>query len=389
MKIVKNNKLTEIYIVIEENIIIKNAADFCLPYLMILYTDLKGGIYVRTQKEFWEDFDVVAVYTIPTTEEKSIRDMVSPEVLKKAKEFTEMIKDGTIKNRHASMYDNESMRKSIVDQDALNQKGKKPINQVDFPQCRFDRDKIEKYAVRERENNSLNEMKGTEKPSKERFVTGENKMNEGLMGGGHRVCEGCGKTIFGSVTCSCGCEYKKEVTQEDIDTLLTSKPQFTEEQLKHIFHLSRTECASSYEDLIVVLKKEGYSIIPVKSEDPLIVGNTMSYKGKNYLKYPNNERGCSDCAFICAKGYENECIVSVMHESGFVWKSFDDIIIDDSLACMRKDIGDIYLYNIEENIIDKLIAVDNSCTITSGWIISLSNTRLATAEELQEYLKTE
>jgi hypothetical protein len=399
MKIVKNNKDHVIYIVIEEDIIIKNAADFCLPYLMVLYTDLKERIYVRTQKEFWEDFDIVDVsYTTPTTEEKSIRDMVSPEVLKKAKEFTEMIKDGTIKNRHTTIYEDEikwdRLSKDTEDMES------------NFPG--FGKVFAEVNKAWDKDNKSINQqcyltylyLKGwyDRNESKERFVTGENKMEEGLMDGGNHTCGDCGKTVFGSVELECDCEYKKEVTQEGIDTLLTSKPQFTEEEAIKLIQIINNTKGTKFPRTIKSLKDAGY-IIPVKSEEPLIVHNVMSYKGKNYLRQFN--RGCNECYFHgieCHKEEQGENksdnnIMAFGHKTNCdgtntIWKLFDDIIIDDSLACMRKDIGDIYIIDNEGKYISPIYGVTSNNEVVGNYIgIFVNECRLASAEELQEYFK--
>lgn len=128
-----------------------------------------------------------------------------------------------------------------------------------------------------------------------------------------------------------------------------------------------------------------------KPEDPLIVHNVMTYRGKNYLKqrYEQNH----DCD-ICGLSHTNidDCREKTQcnRENDFYWKSFDDIKITDELACMRKDIGDIYLYNIQENKIDKLTYVEDgrkSYVHTIGWRSTNDNMRLATAEEIQKYLE--
>ena len=60
-------------------------------------------------------------------------------------------------------------------------------------------------------------------------------------------------------------------------------PSITEKQINHIFHLSRYDYASSG-DMIIGLKKEGYNIISVKEEGPVIVHNVLKYNGEYYLK---------------------------------------------------------------------------------------------------------
>jgi hypothetical protein len=126
-----------------------------------------------------------------------------------------------------------------------------------------------------------------------------------------------------------------------------------------------------------------------KSEEPLIVHNVMSYKGKNYLRQLGN---CTDCSIygiechndisVMQFGYKTKCV-----DTNTIWKSFDDIQITDELACMRKDIGDIYVFNIQEDQIDKLVYVENDRDMyvhTLGWRSTNKNIRLATAEEIQK-----
>ena len=66
---------------------------------------------------------------------KTMRDISSPETIKKAEEFTKMIKNGTIKNRHVNLYnlDNEFT-------DALNEMRGKPFSS----KYRFEKDFIDK-----------------------------------------------------------------------------------------------------------------------------------------------------------------------------------------------------------------------------------------------------
>lgn len=128
-----------------------------------------------------------------------------------------------------------------------------------------------------------------------------------------------------------------------------------------------------------------------KPEEPLVVHNVMSYKGKNYLKQlslqcdPSNTDSCKFCSF------DKDCpLIDMKCGDNFIWKSFDDIQITDELACMRKDIGDIYVFNIQEDQIDKLVYVENNCDMyvhTLGWRSTNKNIRLATAEEIQKYLE--
>jgi len=131
--------------------------------------------------------------------------------------------------------------------------------------------------------------------------------------------------------------------------------------------------------------------IPDKQETPLIIHNVLSYKGKNYLRQLGS---CPDCSMYGIECHSTKSTIQFGHKldctgTKTIWKSFDDIVIDDSLACTRKDIGDIYLFNKEENNIDTLIYVERNVVTTSGWRSTKGNMRLATAEELQKYFKGE
>lgn len=126
-----------------------------------------------------------------------------------------------------------------------------------------------------------------------------------------------------------------------------------------------------------------------KPEEPLIVHNVMSYKGKNYLAQKAEAMRCTKCKMDgvledvdCSKHFQ--CI------SNCYWKSFDDIHITDELACMRKDIGDIYLIitDNDTSMIDKFYGI----TAYNAVLVSSKDTykeyvRLATAEEIQKYLE--
>lgn len=134
-----------------------------------------------------------------------------------------------------------------------------------------------------------------------------------------------------------------------------------------------------------------------KPEEPIIVHNVMSYKGKNYLKQlslqwdPSNIDSCKFCSF------NEDCpLIDMACEDNFIWKSFDDIQITDELACMRKDIGDIYLTytQSDKNKIGLILySVRGSRLITSNYDDSdpvfndPEYVRLATAEEIQKYLE--
>lgn len=169
----------------------------------------------------------------------------------------------------------------------------------------------------------------------------------------------------------------------------TSKPQFAEEQFENF--MSDLGIASVIrEEVKFNAKLQGY-IIPVKSEEPLIVHNVLSWKGKNYLKQPfiDSSDHCSGCYFEkdeCCRDWEYEC------NDNYIWKSFDDIQITDELACMRKDIGDIYItYKVKLITIEifKLMGTNGDiCLIQDGRTPCPVNAfELATAEELQEYFK--
>lgn len=122
-------------------------------------------------------------------------------------------------------------------------------------------------------------------------------------------------------------------------------------------------------------------------EEPLIVHNVMSYKGKNYLKHIGSN--CASCSI------HNELCIKLPCQNGenIIWKSFEDIQITDELACMRKDIGDVYLKHRTSNTIFRFTHVVqnnrnplyNGCIeYNSGMLMPIAFD-LATAEELQVY----
>jgi len=127
-----------------------------------------------------------------------------------------------------------------------------------------------------------------------------------------------------------------------------------------------------------------------KPEEPLVVHNVMSYKGKNYLKQlslqcdPSNIDSCKFCSF------DKDCPrIDMKCGDNFIWKSFDDIQITDELACMRKDIGDIYIALQSDGvyILELLAIINDECIAGAGARYDLCNIRLATAEEIQKYLE--
>ena len=76
-------------------------------------------------------------------------------------------------------------------------------------------------------------------------------------------------------------------------------------------------------------------------------------------------------------------------DTNTIWKSFDDIQITDELACMRKDIGDIYIALQSDGvyILELLAIINDECIVGAGARYDLCNIRLATAEEIQKYLE--
>jgi len=185
---------------------------------------------------------------------KSIKDLASPELIKQAEKFTEMIKDGTIKNRHHTIYQEKTLSGSIL---------------AFYKSVTGKTDATYKDITTEFANLTEEDMENT------------------TLGGGHRVCEKCGATVFGSVECSC--IYKdystvlertsanKEVKWESpIDDLnkKEQKLQMTEEEAKIIIEtIMGTAFAFVESDGICYidrLRDKGY-IIPVKSELEILV----------------------------------------------------------------------------------------------------------------------
>jgi predicted SAM-dependent methyltransferase len=178
------------------------------------------------------------------------------------------------------------------------------------------------------------------------------------------------------------------------------KVQFTEEQADY-FIADIILPAFTIEEMTTVLKdkfknfmrNKGY-IISVKSEEPLIVHNVMSYKDKNYLKqYIQINPNCNKCELKSDNNNPfNICRGKFKCDSFSYWKLFDNIQITDGLACMRKEIGDIYITRINSfGAVFPLYYVLKNNTIDytqEGYMeIPIDKFRLSTAEELQEYFK--
>lgn len=161
----------------------------------------------------------------------------------------------------------------------------------------------------------------------------------------------------------------------------------SKEDTKRIYALAQEY---NEEDFIHAMMYEKYSQdnIPDLSA-PLIVHNVMKYKKEYYLKQISNNPSCEGCSCFIEGG---DCIIpeDKQGECGlgtYIWKSFKDIQITDELACMRKDIGDIYITNRTKG---KTIRFTH---LTSKGFVEFEDTllapiafELATTEEIQEYL---
>lgn len=164
-----------------------------------------------------------------------------------------------------------------------------------------------------------------------------------------------------------------------------------------ITHVYRCEkCFQRFVPISSDMKLGDLYYIPRKSEveEPLIVHNVMKYKGEYYLKQPCPIL-CTNCSLLNeGEGcliYDSDEGEKCRFSNNYSWKSFKDIQITDELACMRKDIGDIYLtYDNKEGLI--LYSVRGSRLITSSHddrdpiFNDPDYVRLATAEEIQKYL---
>jgi len=198
-----------------------------------------------------------------------------------------------------------------------------------------------------------------------------------------------GKDCYGCIHCGACHKCIKGSKYANKD-----KPQFTEEQFDKFFK----DCSDSmvgsvnHEKMKNSARRNGY-LIPVKSEEPLIVHNVISWKGKNYLKQIGT--GCNACSIhdeLCSK-------LPCQNGEDYVWKLFDDIQITDELACMRKEIGDIYISGSLNKIfilegvktikgeVKALIYVPKNPSEYQLQWVSVAHLRLATIEEIQEYFK--
>jgi len=190
----------------------------------------------------------------------------------------------------------------------------------------------------------------------------------------------------------------------------TNELKFTEEQwisIKNMFYdgLIRKDNYEMSDNAWEFIEKEairkGY-IAPTK-EEPLIVHNVMSYKGKNYLKHPRikHDGSCFDCAIESMRSSVCQSLNDCSVYKDYIWKSFDDIKLTDGLACMRKDIGDIYIkgalehvlilkgIELVDGILKALIYIPENSNDNRLQFTSIGHLRLATAEELQEYFDKE
>jgi len=223
----------------------------------------------------------------------------------------------------------------------------------------------------------LNEMSGKSEPSKPRFDIPD-----------------IGDVMWkAEIKSDCLCpECKDTLCKGEVE--LEDKPQFTEEQFNEIYEAQGNALVGSglHAEALKNMKQKGY-LIPVKSEEPLIVHNVMSWKGKNYLKQLNNNKGCTGCDFHTEEIGKPQKCTDAVHISGVIWKSFEDIEITDELACTRKDIGDIYItYNIRTTIelqVFKFMGISDTILLIQDGRVAcpIKSYRLATAEELQEYFK--
>jgi len=136
---------------------------------------------------------------------KSIKDLASPELIKQAEDFTDMIKSGAIKNIHHTIYQDKDYCKSCK-YNPYACKGYNYMNRSDCPYYEEEPDTtltklcsecINKSNYKENAMDFMTEMKNQ--------IKGKifSPPQETVMGGGHRVCEKCGATVFGSVECSC------------------------------------------------------------------------------------------------------------------------------------------------------------------------------------------
>lgn len=347
---------------------------------------------------------------INSSTKKTMKDISSPEGIKKSEEFVEMIKNGTIKNRHTTIY---------VHRIACDRCKHKPYS---YKGCNY-MDSVECAYFEGMDCSNCKHGKPFSEHNTECLIKAGNKCMDKNFNWTYAKWEPKDTEDIGDLMWEGEIKMDKpQFTEEQIERIYQlaqdgdisdfknamhyegytvpiklDKPQLTEEQADQICNLVclhtdiNKKVTVNKQETIFNLKQAGY-VIPVKSDEPFIVHNVMSYKGKNYLKQSRikNDGSCFGCdmegmrSTVCQS--MNDCSVY----KDFIWKSFEDIQITDELACMRKDIGDIYLIDNFKNIMELLGVLYKKYIFHKevGRVhIERQGLRLATAEELQKYFK--
>ena len=208
---------------------------------------------------------------------KTMKDISSPEEIKKAKEFVEMIKDGTIKNRHTTLYIDEIKKYAVKEKEEMDLKESilnlyKTV--TGFQDANY-KDIVKEFSELDSEFlETMNEMKGTEQPSKPRFKEKEmeykckdsdcfmNKMEKQKF----QMTEEQARQIYDK------CIYENRITERDEflhylkekgyirKSELQNLVDEAEESIEYLREQSREvkldQCIDRIEELIQALKKD-------------------------------------------------------------------------------------------------------------------------------------
>jgi len=181
----------------------------------------------------------------------------------------------------------------------------------------------------------------------------------------------------------------------------TSEGVFTEEQFDKFYETCGASLIGSdnYNSMKRKALKNKY-IVNCNVDEPYIKHNVMEYKNKNYIRQKSICESCLNCAFHKKDYVQNGRCIFDSHrcaDQKLIWKSFDDVEIDETLALMRGHIGDIYLKGALKHLftLERVKMVDgrmqasiyierNPVAMQLQWT-QIGHLHLVTAKELEEY----
>jgi len=216
---------------------------------------------------------------------KTMKDISNLEAVEKAKKFTEMIKDGTIKNRHTTLYANMGK----CDKCMYNPHSCKGYNYMDSMECAY----FEEKEAKEEVSDPIGDLmwKGEIKMDKPKLTEIQFKQLQSDC-----CLSSCPNSLIYAKRSGWVIEDKEENLPElEIGDKVVIKPTNVEciiselpnSEGKYKVSFDPSWCGYYARDLIEL--KES------KTKEPLIVHNVMSYKGKNYLAFKVEAIRCSFC----------------------------------------------------------------------------------------------